>query len=255
MDQQTATTYARSVDEGEQRLHRSWPALIATGAVGGIDVSMGVLALLLVEDNTGSKALGALAFSIGFISLTLANSELFTENFLIPIAALTAKRAGPLALLRLWVATALTNLGAGWIMMALVAGAFPALRDTALASGSTYNRVGFGWHAFALAVLGGVAVTLMTWMQHSSEAVLARLAAAVAMAFVLAVGPLHHAIILSFSMFAALIYGAPFGYADWLGTAAWAGLANVVGGIGLVTALRLLQAGRETIEKEQRKRT
>lgn len=251
MDQQTTTAYERTVTEGENRLHRSWPALLATGAVGGIDVSMGVLAMLLVEQETHSKPWAALAFSIGFVALTLAHSELFTENFLVPIAAMTAKRAGFVSLLRLWLATAAANLAAGWIMMAFVAGAFPGLRATSVHSGSTYRNAGYGWHAFALAVLAGVAMTLMTWMQHSSENLGAHIVAAVAMGFVLAVGPLQHAIILSLSMFAALIYGATFGYADWLATLAWAAAGNMVGGIGLVTALRLLQTGKEAIERQQ----
>lgn len=252
MDQQTATAYERSVAEGESRLHRSWPALLATGAVGGVDVSMGVLGYLLVDEQTHSKALAALAFSIGFVALTLANSELFTENFLVPIAAITAKRAGLGSLFRLWVAAAGTNLMAGWIMMALVAAAFPKVGTTAVHAGDEYNTAGIGWHSFALAVLGGVAITLMTWMQHSSESIGAHIVAAVAMAFVLAIGSLHHVIILSLAMFAALIYGSPFGYADWAGTAAWAAVGNIAGGIGLVTALRLLQAGKGVIEEQQK---
>ena len=144
MDEQTAIGYQRSVAEGEIRLHRSWPALLATGLVGGIDVSIGVLAYLLVDHETHSKALAAVAFSIGFIALTLANSELFTENFLVPIAAMTAKRAGTASLLRLWIVTALANLAAGWVMMALVAGAFPAMRAAAVQSGTAYNDHGIG---------------------------------------------------------------------------------------------------------------
>jgi formate-nitrite transporter family protein len=60
--------------------------------MGGLDIGAGVLALLLVEHLTGSPLLGGLAFSIGFIALTLARSELFTENFLVPVAAVAARR-------------------------------------------------------------------------------------------------------------------------------------------------------------------
>ncbi len=251
MDEQTAAGYERSVIEGETRLNRSWPALLATGAVGGIDVSMGVLAYLVVEHDTHSKALGSLAFTIGFIALTLANSELFTENFLVPIAAMTAKRAGFGSLMRLWGTTALTNLAAGWLMMAFVAGGFPRLRATAIAAGSAYESTGIGWRSFALAVLGGVAITLMTWMEHSNESVVAHIVAAVAMAFTLAIGTLDHAIILSLSMFAALIYGAPFGYESWAAAAGWAAIGNIIGGIGLVTALRILQAGKQAVKQQR----
>ena len=53
-------------------------------------------------------------------------------------------------------------------------------------------------------------------------------------------------------MFGALIHGADFGYADWLGALAWAALGNMVGGLGLVTVIRLVQVGSEKIESEQR---
>ena len=52
-------------------------------------------------------------------------------------------------------------------------------------------------------------------------------------------------------MFGALHAGASFGYADWLGAFLWATLGNVVGGIGLVTVLRLIQVGRKKIGDEQ----
>ena len=57
--------------------------------------------MLVVRHETGSQLLGALAFGIGFITLVLAGSELFTENFMIPVAALVTRdvpfRVGPAA--------------------------------------------------------------------------------------------------------------------------------------------------------------
>lgn len=90
--QDSEKTFDRLVDEGEQRLGRSWPGLVATGFLGGLDVGVGVLALLLVEQATHSVLLGGLAFSVGFIALTLARSELFTEDFLVPVVAMVANR-------------------------------------------------------------------------------------------------------------------------------------------------------------------
>jgi formate/nitrite transporter FocA (FNT family) len=102
--------------------------------------------------------------------------------------------------------------------------------------------LGIGWRAFALALLGGLVITLMTWMQHTTDAVVGKLVAAIAAAFLLAAGSLNHVIVGSLLMFAALHTGhAPFGYLQWAQTAGWAALGNAVGGIGLVTVLRLLQ--------------
>jgi formate-nitrite transporter family protein len=252
-DNPLQSTFERTVSEGEYRLHRTWPGLFATGAVGGLDVGMGVFALLLVKEATGSEMASALAFSIGFIFLTLANSELFTENFLVPIATLAAGHCTIRELLRLWAGTLVLNLAGGWVLMAFVIGGFPKLRPVAIEVATHYTHQGIGWTSFATAVLGGTVITLMTWMQQSTESIPGKLLAAISAAFLLAAGSLNHAIVVSIEMFAALHAGAPFGYLDWLGMFGWATLGNVLGGVVLVTGLRLLQVGSRELEAEQRR--
>jgi len=239
--QDTERTFDRLVDEGQQRLGRSWPGVIATGLLGGLDIGVGVLALLLVEHATGSKLLGGLAFSIGFIALTLARSELFTEDFLVPVAAVVAKASTALSLLRLWGVTIVTNLAGGWLITGIIIAGFPSLRSTAVDLAEFYIDLGATWHAFALALMGGFLITLMTHMQHSTDSDGVRLVPATVMGFLLGAGQVNHAIVASLLCFAALHAGAPFGYVDWLGLFAFAALGNMIGGLGLVTVLRLLQ--------------
>jgi formate-nitrite transporter family protein len=246
-----ATAFRRSVDEGVQRLERPLPSLLATGLVGGLDVSLGVFAMLIVTHETGSRVLGALAFGIGFLALTLASSELFTENFLVPVTAVVAKDAPWWSVLRLWAGTAVCNLIGGWTAMGLVMVAFPGLHDVARSIGAHPTSLGIGRVAFASAILAGATITLMTWMERSTEAIMAKIVSAFAIAFVLAAAPLQHAIVISIETFAALQAGAHFGYLDWLRTFGWAALGNAIGGLGLVTVLRLVQVGPREIEREQ----
>jgi formate/nitrite transporter FocA (FNT family) len=253
IEDELATAFERTVAEGHRRLTRTWPGLLATGAVGGIDISTGILGLLIVHQATNNALLAALAFSIGFIALTLAGSELFTENFLVPIAAVAARWAPARSLARLWAGTAVTNLLGGWVMMGIVMAALPKLRPTAIEIARVYPKYGIGVRSFALALLGGVIITLMTWMERSTTSVPGKLAAASAAAFLLAAGSLNHAIVVSLEMFAALHAGAPFGYLDWLRVVLWATLGNMVGGIGLVTVLRLVQVGRRKMKEEEDK--
>src|SRR3954470_17203235 len=236
-------TFDRSVEEGVERLERSLPSLIATGLVGGLDVSVGVFAMFVVHERTGNELLGALAFGIGFLALTLAHSELLTENFLVPINTVVAKRAPWWSVLRLWLGTGVFNLVGGWVGMGLVMMAFPPLRAVAVHTGEHPISLGATKEGMASAVLAGAVITLMTWMEQSTESVPAKVLSAWAIAFLLAAAPLHHVIVISVEIFAGLHAGAPYGYQDWLGTFAWAALGNVIGGIGLVTALRLLQVG------------
>ncbi|MGQ0774177.1 MAG: formate/nitrite transporter family protein [Pseudonocardiales bacterium] len=249
--QASEDTFDRLVDEGEQRLGRSWPGLISTGVLGGFDVGVGVLALLIVEQATHSVLLGGLAFAIGFIVLTLARSELLTENFLVPVTAVVAKNASLPSLGRLWGVTVVTNLVGGWVFVGIIMVAFPALRATAVEVAVFYIELGITWHAFALAVIGGVLITLMTHLQHATDSDGVRLVPAIVMGFLLGAGKINHAVVASLFCFAALQAGASFGYADWLGMFAFAVLGNLIGGLGLVTMLRLLQVPNKVLAERR----
>jgi formate/nitrite transporter FocA (FNT family) len=215
--------------------------LLVTGLLGGIDVGTGVLAYLVVEAETGNRLLAALAFAVGFVALLLARSELFTENFLVPVISVVAGRIGPTGLARLWVTTLVTNLAGGWLMAWLIVTGLPDVRATAVETGRHYAGLGVSGRSFALAVLAGVVITLMTRMQHATESLGVQLVPAVLFGALLAGGQLFHCVLDSLFMFAALVSGAPFGYADWLGALAWSALGNVVGGVLLVTAVRVLR--------------
>jgi formate/nitrite transporter FocA (FNT family) len=244
----TERTVDRLIDEGEQRLGRSTLGLLSTGLLGGLDVGVGILALLIVEQATHNVLLAGLAFSSGFLALSLARSELFTEDFLVPVVAIAAGRSSTLALLRLWAFTVVTNLAGGWVLTGLVMAGFPSLRRTAVEAASSYYHLGTTWRAFALAMIGGMLITLMTHLQHTTESDGVRLVPSVIAGFVLGAGKINHAIVASLVSFAALQAGAPFGYADWLGMASFAALGNLVGGLALVTILRILQAPHKIME-------
>jgi formate/nitrite transporter FocA (FNT family) len=247
-------TFQRTVDDGTVRLRRTLPGLLATGVVGGADVTMGVLALYFVRRDTHSAILGALAFGIGFIALTLANSELFTENFLVPVAAVVARDATVRDLLRLWVGTLSANLAGAWVLTGLILAGFPNLTQVARAVPHQAAVSPLDLRTLANMIVAGAVITLMTWMERSTESVPAKLVAAVSAAFLLAAGPLDHAIVVSVEMFGALHAGAPFGYLSWLGYLGFAILGNMIGGLGLVTLLRIFQVGRDTVQAERIRR-
>src|SRR3954466_6807146 len=130
--QDTEDTFDRLVEEGRQRLGRTWTGVPATAVLGVIDVGAGAIALLIVENQTHSVVLAGLAFSIGFVALTLAHSELFTEGFLIPVATVVAKKSTLRAMGRLWGVSIVGNLVGGWLIMWIAMVGFPDLHRTAL---------------------------------------------------------------------------------------------------------------------------
>ena len=130
--------FGRMIDEGTQRLHRTWREVLVTGFFGGTEVAMGVLAYLSVLRATHDPLLAGLAFSIGFLALLLGRSELFTEGFLVPVTTVVAKRASIWQMLKLWGGTLAANLAGGWVLMWLIMLAFPQLHEQAVESASHY---------------------------------------------------------------------------------------------------------------------
>ncbi len=247
--------FDRLVGEGNDRLQRPLVSLCATGFLGGIDVAIGVLAYLVVDQQTGSKLLAALAFSIGFIALLMARSELFTENFLVPVIAAAATPGSWFALARLWVVTLIVNLLGGLAVAAIAMVALPQLHKSAVTSGSHFAHLGVSARSFCLAVLAGAVLTLMTRMQHSTESLGVKIVPAVVMPFVLVGGQLFHSVLDSILMFAGLVTGhADYGWLDWLRALGWSTFGNIVGGIGLVTSVRLLRVTHR-VEEERREQS
>lgn len=243
--------FNRMVDEGTQRLHRSWREVLVTGFFGGTEVAMGVLAYLSVLAATGNQLLAGVAFSIGFLALLLGRSELFTEGFLIPITTVAAKRAGIGQLIAFWSGTLVANLAGGWVLMWLIMLAFPKLHEQTIESAEHFVTAPVSAETIALSLLGGMAITLMTRMQHGTDSVFGKIAAAVAGAFLLAGLQMFHSILDSLLIFGALATGqAPFGYLDWLGWFGYVVIGNIIGGLGLVTLLRLLRS-KDRIKEER----
>lgn len=243
----------RQLDEGVQRMGRGAVATGVTGFFGGSEVAFGVLALIAVYHETGSHLLAGIAFSLGFVALLLARSELFTEGFLIPVVTVAAKRARVRSLLRLWGLTLLGNLVGGWVIMWLVVQAFPAYHADLVEMATHFVDAGLSVETFSLAVLAGAAITLMTRMQQGTDEMVAKIVAAVAIGFLLAGLQMFHSILDSLLAFGALHTGeAGFAYVDWARWFSWTVLGNMVGGIGLVTLLRLVRSRDRVLDERER---
>jgi formate-nitrite transporter family protein len=108
--------YEKTREEGRRRLRRPVLELAATAVVGGFDVAFGVVAFGLAAAVAGRLA-GAIAFGIGFVFIVVGRSELFTENFLIPVAGLEPRQAGSwFKLGELWLVALVLNVVGGAIL-------------------------------------------------------------------------------------------------------------------------------------------
>ena len=253
MEDELEDAFDRTVDEGIQRLHRSWREVLVTGFFGGTEVAMGVLAYLAVLEATGNPLLAGLAFSIGFLALLLGRSELFTEGFLVPVTTVVAKRASVGQLAKLWSGTLVGNLVGGWLLMWLVMTAYPDLHAQTVESATHFALAPLTMETISLTLVAGAAITLMTRMQHGTDSMPAKIVAAVAGAFLLAGLEMFHSVLDSLIIFGALHTGdAPFGYLDWLRWFSYTATGNMVGGLVLVTLLRLVRS-KDRLKEERSK--
>jgi formate/nitrite transporter FocA (FNT family) len=133
--------------------------------------------------------------------------------------------------------------------------AYPQLHRTAIESGAFFINSGITARSLCMAILAGAAITLMTRMTNGTDSMPARLVAVIASAFILAGLKMAHSILESLLIFCSLHAGATqFGYGDWARWFAWTVLGNLIGGIGLVTLLRLVRS-RRLFQRHRREAT
>ncbi len=84
---------------GEKRLERPLIGDAMTSFIGGMSISFGAIALAWTGASLGGAVapsvahLGSsLAFPIGLVILLVGKSELFTENFFLPVSAVLERR-------------------------------------------------------------------------------------------------------------------------------------------------------------------
>lgn len=252
MEDELEQAFDRQVEQGVQRLSRSWREILVTGFVAGTDIAFGVIAYVLVMDETGNQLLGAIAFTIGPLALMLGRSELFTEGFLVPVVTVVAKKARPSQLAKLWSGTLVANLVGGWLIMWIIVLAFPALQEQMITSAEHYATAPLSVKTFCLSLLGGMVMTLLTRMQQGTEEMVVRVVASLAASFLLVGLELFHAVLNSLLIFGALHTGeAGFGYSDWLVFFSYSLVGNIVGGLALVTLLRLVRS-KDKLQDERR---
>jgi len=243
--------YRQTKEEGERRLQRPLLEMISTALAAGFDIVAGVVALALVitkvEPWVGknpAQVFGALAFGIGFVFLVVGRGELFTENFLVPIAGLDHRRRSSwVALARLWTTSPVFNVAGGLIMILIlsVSHVLPTGTATTLQHNAELIHRQPTVALFFSAVFAGALITAMTWFVEGQESMLVRVVVSWMAGALLALGSFNHVIVITLELIFGYRFGAAFGWTFILGNFFLAAAGNMVGGIGLVTLNRLTQ--------------
>ena len=265
LEQEPREIAGRAAGYGRRRLDRSALDILITAAIGGLEVSLGGQAAMAVLGPAlqaapglrlyGGLALAGLAFPVGFLFVIIGRSELFTENFLIPVVAVFSRERSVASLAGLWGLSWVGNL----VGCAIIAGllSIPGAIGEPIQEGyrvyADYKLGVAPLGVFASAVLAGMVMTALTWLLLALRDTLARMAAVHAAGYVPFAANLSHSMVGATIIFVGshLAGRAAAEAVVWVLVAM---LDNLVGGIGLVTLFRFAQAREQAEQDEQPRR-
>lgn len=244
--------YERTREEGARRLERPVLEVISTALAAGFDIIAGVVTMVLVETQLehllgkhAAHVVGSVGFGIGFVFLVVGRGELFTENFLVPLAGLDGKeRNAWWKIAELWTVSPIFNIVAGGLMGVLLSihsvlpfgtgDSVKLLAETIYANGTLAR--------FISAVFAGALITAMTWFIEGQRTMGVRVTIAWIAGAILALGSFNHVVVITLELIFGIRFGAHVPWSFVVSNFFLAAAGNMIGGIGLVTLNRFTQA-------------
>ena len=218
--------------------------LVAGGLAAGFAITVTFLLYASLTASTDEAPLGsALLYPLGFVFIILGDYELYTENTLPPVTLVLERIASLPTLGRIWALVLLGNFIGGAL------GAIALSATGVLSSGSATAAAGFAeeaietawWTLFMKAVVAGLIVAGVVWVDYSLRDGIARIAMVYLAFFAIPIGNLYHVVVswtemlyLVFEGELALVVGVWEFVVPVL-------LGNSIGGVLLVTVVNYFQ--------------
>jgi formate/nitrite transporter FocA (FNT family) len=244
----------REVDHALRELRRPASGLLPSAFSAGLDVGFSaVLIAALHTQLEGHLApslvslLGALMYPVGFLFVILGRSELFTEHTTQAAVPVLRGRAPVRALARLWGLVYVGNLAGAFVVAALAAkvtvavGAVGVDAYTAVARPIVNHP---GWVIGASAVLAGWLMGLLSWLVTAARDTTAQVLVVFIVTFAIGLAHLHHSIVGSVEVLAAVFSGDEVTFADYGRFLVWSTLGNAVGGVVFVALIKTAHGRR-----------
>jgi formate/nitrite transporter FocA (FNT family) len=247
--------FDRAVQEGARRLDQSRLELTSNGFIAGFTIVFGIVALGIVQASIEpvsegiARIAGAVAFSMGLVFLIVGRTELFTENFFDPMAAVVDRDepGDRRRLIHLWSVTFALNLVGGTVLagMMSVEGVLPNGTPEVLNTIAEEIGARDGSALFFKAVMGGALVALLSFLLQAVRSIGSRIVLAFLVGSLLALGPFDHVIVSGLHLIFGLFLGGEVGLSALARVLAIVTAGNLVGGIGLVTLTHIEQVRGE----------
>src|ERR671917_1109765 len=164
--------------EGQKELERPTSALAWSGLAAGLSMGFSFVAEALLRSHLPETSwrplVVKLGYPVGFLIVSLASQELYTENTLRPIVPLMAKRTGDLLrrVSLLWLVVLVTNLLGALLFAWAIAETDTFRPEVREAFGAIGREALEGPFASTLVrgIFAGWLIALMVWMIPAAEA-------------------------------------------------------------------------------------
>lgn len=256
-EQNARTSYEilqQEIYQGLGELQRPAPGLLLSGLSAGLDVGfslffMGVILTLMMPavPEPLTTILVANMYSVGFIFVILGRSELFTEHTALAVFPLLNGNASVGQVGRLWALVYGSNLvGAALAaVMAVVLGPRLEVIDPAALQSIGGKMVkADGLTMLLSGIVAGWLMGLVSWLVSASRGTLGRIVVVWLITTGMGLAGLHHCIVGTTEVLAAVFTGGETTFADYGRFLGWSTLGNTVGGVTMVAILKYGHAVR-----------
>jgi len=240
--------------DGDEELNRSTSALSWSGLAAGLSMGFSFVtqALILAHmpDLPWRPLIVRLGYPVGFLIVIIGRQQLFTENTILAIIPLLARRNIPtlLRVVRLWLVVLVANM-IGAHIFAWVVGNTPMfkpdIQQAMLDLAKKAMEVSFG-AAVLRGIFAGWLIAMVVWMLAAVDS--GRIAIISILTYVVGLGDFTHII----AGAVEVLFLPMTGVTSWM-TVAWGYLlptliGNIIGGTALTAAINHAQvvAGKKT---------
>lgn len=236
------------IEQGVREHRRSSTALLISGLSAGLDVSFSLFLIATVVTlaggdvpEIGMRFLTAAFYGIGFIFVVLGRSELFTEHTTLAVLPVLNRRSSLRSLARLWALIYVANLVGAASFAWLASWIGPALgviEPWALAV-IAHEVIDHVWWVILMSgVLAGWLMGLLSWLVTAARDTISQIAIIWIITFCIGLAHLHHSIVGTTEVLAAVFGGSDVTLGDFAHFLWWATLGNAFGGVIFVAVIK-----------------
>ncbi len=249
-----------SEDGLRQHSRPSW-SLFLSALAAGLEIGFSILLMgvlfSLFENRISEPAMHmllAVSYPLGFLFVIIGREELFTEQTTIAVIPVLSRKKGFKSLFRLWAIVFSGNL-IGCFIFSYILATLPV--EMKIIKPEAYRHIAeqiphYRWTSlFGSAVFAGWLMGLLAWLISSTTETISRIVLIILVTFVIGVAGLHHCIVGSVEMFAAMLSENSVTFSNYLHFISLAVPGNIIGGAVFVAALKVSHNKKEDMKAKK----